>query len=103
MEGSTMPKPFPHSPLFPSTGKHNGYTYCTVISVCLFLFLGVDTIFFCDREEKLLLYLDVGGKLIYLLIVIAMLTFALRKFKRNGGWITSTIMIIYVETQKGWM
>ena len=51
----------------------------------MFLFLGVDTVFFCDREEKLLLYLDVGGKIIYLLILIAMLFFALRKCKRNGG------------------
>ena len=51
----------------------------------MFLFLGVDTVFFCDREEKLLLYLDVGGKIIYLLILIAMLFFALRKSKRNGG------------------
>ena len=47
--------------------------------------MGVDTVFFCDREEKLLLYLDVGGKIIYLLILIAMLIFALRKCKRNGG------------------
>ncbi|KAF3953226.1 hypothetical protein CMV_021310 [Castanea mollissima] len=51
-----MPKPFPYFPRFPLNG-----------------------------EEKLLLYLDVGGKIIYLLILIAMLFFALRKCKRNGG------------------
>ena len=47
--------------------------------------MGVDTIFFCGREEELPLYLDVGWKIIYLLILIAMLIFALRKCKRNGG------------------
>ena len=55
--------------------------------------MGVDTVFFCDREEKLLLYLDVGGKIIYLLILIAMLFSALRKCKRNGRRRQTTVHV----------
>ena len=63
---------------------------------CLFVFFspGFDTISLClHREEKLLLQIEVTGQIAYLLILIVVLFFALRKCKRNGGRVQTTIRV----------
>ena len=63
---------------------------------CLFVFFspGFDTISLClHREEKLLLQIEVAGQIAYLLILIVVLFFALRKCKRNGGRVQTTVRV----------
>ena len=61
---------------------------------CCCFFLRFDTICFCiHREEKLLLQIEVAGQLGYLLILIVVLFFALRKCKRNGGRVQPTVRV----------
>ena len=63
---------------------------------CLFVFFspGFDTISLClHREEKLLLQIEVTGQIAYLLILIVVLFFALRKCKRNGGRVQTTVRV----------
>ena len=53
---------------------------------CLFVFFsrGFDTISLClNREEKLLLQIEVAVQIVYLLSLTVVLFFALRKCKRN--------------------
>ena len=63
---------------------------------CLFVFFspGFDTISLClHREEKLLLQIEVTGQIAYLLILIVVIFFALRKCKRNGGRVQTTVRV----------
>ena len=62
----------------------------------LFVFFspGFDTISLClHREEKLLLQIEVAGQMVYLLVLIVVLFFALRKCKRNGGRVQTTVCV----------
>ena len=63
---------------------------------CLFVFFspGFDTISLClHREEKLLLQIEVAVQIVYLLILTVVLFFALRKCKRNGGRVQTTVCV----------
>ena len=63
---------------------------------CLFVFFFSLVLiqFLClHREEKLLLQIEVAGQIVYLFVLIVVLFFALRKCKRNGGRVQTTVCV----------